>query len=671
MIHLVRKAFVLAVMQLGKSVKATKVIPTLLLALGMIPATAFSEMVEFQEFSLGELENRLQSIDRELDQLASNSFHYQIGTIGFRSAHHSDPHHPEWFQVDLDREQTVDEVILVPTLWRHTKTGLQSDGFPQEFRVVVGEEGHSEGEVVARFSKEDQFLPRIAPLVIPCNGIAASWIRVEATTLSPRAWDGQYIFQLSEILVFSGEDNVALRQAVQVSSNDGHKGRARYKETLVDGFTPYLMDAAQGDQSIAFFSELERGAEVNLTIDLGSVERVDRIHLHSLELGDTVPQVSPPGMGIPRHLVVLGARSADFSDASPLCEFVVETTFDTGAIMMRRFPPAGCRFLRLKVVEPFTSDWDGSSNTQIGFAEIEIYAGGRNVAAGKEFQADFEVHQSGRSISALTDSLNLYGDILSIHDWMGQLARRHDLETERPLVLAELDQRYENQKKILNRLSWVTAFLAAGIAIVILINRIWRLRQVARIKERFAADLHDEVGANLHAIALLSDVAKDKVGSDEDLAEIIDEVRTISLETSDATRNCTSMLEAEGLCEDLAGELRRTAKRLMVDLDHEIEITGEEFLQGLRPKQRIDLLLFYKESLVNIIRHSQATRVRTSVTADSKTIALIVSDNGIGLRGELPRSLRRRARLVGGKVRVEKDDAGGARITLRVGPRSK
>ena len=33
-----------------------------------------------------------------------------------------------------------------------------------------------------------------------------SWIRIEATRLSPRGFDGRFIFQLSEVLVFNGQD---------------------------------------------------------------------------------------------------------------------------------------------------------------------------------------------------------------------------------------------------------------------------------------------------------------------------------------------------------------------------------------------------------------------------------------------------------------------------------
>ena len=43
-----------------------------------------------------------------------------------------------------------------------------------------------------------------------------------------------------------------------------------------------------------------------------------------------------------------------------------------------------------------------------------------------------------------------------------------------------------------------------------MLSHIIRLRQMSRLRQRLAADLHDQVGANLHAIGLLSDIAREE-----------------------------------------------------------------------------------------------------------------------------------------------------------------
>ena len=157
---------------------------------------------------------------------------------------------------------------------------------------------------------------------------------------------------------------------------------------------------------------------------------------------------------------------------------------------------------------------------------------------------------------------------------MEQLARRHDLETERPLIAQALNERYLRQKTLLTQLAWLTVLLAACIIIAILIGRISSMRQVAEIRERLAADLHDELGANFHTIGLLGDVAIEcasthRIGSEDVLQrnkEVIDPHRLVPCVTSLACRKPTS---SPGT---LQKDMQRIAQRILADIDYQIEV---------------------------------------------------------------------------------------------------
>jgi signal transduction histidine kinase len=638
---------------------------TLLLA-GILPAEATPAGTPLESLSLDQLEQRLEEIDAELAQLAHYSLRSGIGSIGYRSLRHKNADGAEWIEVEFDREYPIDEIMLVPAIWRDTEKGFQADGFPEEFRILAGTTSNRTGAVVAEYGVADGTLPRIAPLVVPIHGTSASWVRVEATHLTPRAFDGSHIFQLSEILVFSGPENVALRQPVKTSSNAPDSAGAWDERFLVDGFMPYLMDSAQGNQSLAYVSQI--GDKPALTIDLGTSRPISRIHLHAVDQGDTVPQAYAGDLGIPHHLRIDGANRADFSDAETLLDYRQNSINDTGPIMMWNIPETICRYVRVSEVETDLSPDINTSKFRIGFAEIELFSNGRNVALGKSASGGTSPSPN-RTLSALTDGNNLYGKILPVRDWLDELARRHGLETERPQVEAELTRRFAHQKTNLNRMSWLAALLAAGIGFTFLIDRNLRMRQLTRIKERFAADLHDELGANLHTIGLLGDLAREAVDSREELIELLDRSRVFTERSGAAARHCTNMLEAKGLCEDLVDEMKRSSARLLADLDHGISFEGEEILQRLKPRNRIDLFFFYKECLTNIIRHSGATQVTTKLSADSDGIQLTITDNGHGLNGEVPSSLKRRARLLGAQVSTEPSESGGTCIMLKFRPR--
>jgi signal transduction histidine kinase len=616
-----------------------------------------------KDFSLTQLEQRLKTIDADLEQLARTSLRSGVGSVGYRSLAH-ETNTAEWIQVDLGEETPIDQVVLVPAIWRDTKSGFRADGFPLEFKMVAGTGSDTNGVVIASFTTADDLLPRIAPLVVPC-AVTASWVRVEAAELSHRVWDGKYDFQLAEMLVFSGPENVALRKPVTTSSKGRGEGSARKEQFLTDGFLPYLMDVFRGERSIAFVSGSAVDVDPVLSIDLGAVYPLNRVHLHAVDLSDTVPQSTPADFGTPRRMIIEGATRSDFSDAVQLVEYEKNSVFDVGPILMLRFPETACRYVRIIAVDPYVKTTLKTSGFKVGFAEIELFSKGRNVALGRPFVGNFESDLRDRSLVALTDGCNFYGSILPVRDWLSQLAFRHDLETERPVVDKELTRRYVHQKTNINRLIWIAVLLAAGIGFTILIDRLLRQRAVHKTRERIAADLHDELGANLHAIGLLGAIAEDSVDSRDDLIETVRRIRELTRRTGAATRLCTNVLESSGICEDLVEEMKRASYRLLADLEHEIVVEGEELLHRLKSRRRIDLFLFYKECLTNIIRHSGATRVRTQLTADHKGITLVISDNGQGTE-QTPGSLKRRARFLNAKLTVEASREKGTEITLRL-----
>ena len=620
--------------------------------------------------SMEALEHRIDAIDTELDQLASFSLQSGVGRVGFRSMPHDTPDALEWIAVDLDGPRTIDQIVLVPTLWRDTRTGFRSDAFPTAFRIVAQPAQGGDPVELASFDEGDFLTPRIAPLVINVEPTAVTSVKVEASRLSTRAWDGKFILQLAEILLFEGPENVALHQIVREPGPERNEGQARSKEFAVDGFLPYLMDAAEGEQSVAFVSQVGIGEQPSLTIDLGGTVTVDGLHLHTVDVSDTVPQGTSTEFAMPRHLKVEGALDAGISDPVMLLEDRFPTIYDTGPIVMRRVPPTPARFVRLTALQPYINQEVGTPGSQIGFAEIEVFSHGNNAALGKPVLADFIAESPDRKLSALTDGRNLYGRLLPLREWMGQLARRHDLETIRPQLLAELNTRYARQKANVERLQRWVAALAVGIVFLFLIARLLRMREVARLKQRLAADLHDELGASVHTIGLLSDLAAESTDDPSRHAELHRRIRSETERSGIAVRHCADMLEAAGATTDLEEEMRRAARRILAHLPHEVRFKGRENLNALPARKRLDLLMFYKECLVNISRHADATEFHTELHATRQGVSLIVRDNGRGLDTEeddaVPSSLKRRADLLGAQIFAERPDGGGTRIHLQL-----
>jgi signal transduction histidine kinase len=623
--------------------------------------------------ALSVLEQRLKSIDEELKQLAGYSLRSGTGAIGYESKSHRKPDHQEWVRIELGEPVPIDQVVLVPSIRRNSQTGLQAECFPIAFRIMAGNENTT--NVLATFTAEDGLLPRIAPISASFSPINASWVKIEATRLSPRGWDAQYALHLAEVFVFSGMENVALNKPVSASSSRHFNGRD--KRFIVDGFIHYLMETPtqKGTQPVTFRTN-NKSEQITLTIDLRRPELINQINLHMTDLSYTIQETSPSDWARPHRLRVTAAKQANFSDETVLFEYQCNSVYDIGPILSRRFPKTQCRYVRFYLLESHDNTDSYGKHFITGLAEIEVLSNGQNIARRKPVSCSIASRPS-RVLARITDGKNYLGTISPIRTWINQLARRHDLETERPRIEAELKCRYMRHKKNLTRMYWVTGLLIAGTVIGFLLELIIRQKAIHTIRKRISANLHDELGANLNAIGLLGDSVKEIVNQRNSAAEwpqlttMVDNIRELTEETCSTARHCSNLLEAEGFYQTPAQDMKRLSDNLLTDLNYVFSVTNEKFLDRLKPRRRVDLVLFYKECLTNIIRHSGATKVSIQLSATPRHIHLSITDNGSGTHGTFPDSLKRRARLMKASFSMNSPESGGTTITVRLrSPRS-
>ena len=386
-------------------------------------------LLRLDGLSLGQIEKRLVAARAEEKHLARLTFRSGVGNLGWESDSNSSADGLEWAKVEFDQPHLIDQIVLVPILWRDELGVTRADGFPVQFSVFVGSEEDEDGIEVASFNEDDQLLPRVEPLVIPIQPTSGTWIRVEARRLSPRGLDGRFLFQLSEIMVFEGQTDIALGGSVTVSSQAWTRvSKSTSALALVDGYVPYLMSSAEGGGSQAFVCFFRTGPEVSLLFDLGQQRKIDRIHLHAADLSENVPQIQHSDYALPDHLIIEGANQSDFSDAIQLGTYRKEHVYESGPIVMKRCETHRCRFVRLRAIEAYRAPEARDNFRCIGFAEIEILEDGKNVAAGiipkLHFDEQPSVVRQDSMIKTLTDGRNHFGPILSIRDWVSQLARR-------------------------------------------------------------------------------------------------------------------------------------------------------------------------------------------------------------------------------------------------------
>lgn len=152
---------------------------------------------------------------------------------------------------------------------------------------------------------------------------------------------------------------------------------------------------------------------------------------------------------------------------------------------------------------------------------------------------------------------------------------------------------------------------------------------IERERTRIARNIHDDLGASLTRISLLTQSAKRADGTPENpqLAQIHETVRQI-------TRSMDEIVWAVDPKNDhldgLASYLVSYAQSFLsvAGLRCRLDLPDQLPAAGLTSQTRHNLYLCLKEALNNIVKHSGATEVTIAMRVGPNTFTLIVSDNG-------------------------------------------
>jgi ribose transport system permease protein len=198
---------------------------------------------------------------------------------------------------------------------------------------------------------------------------------------------------------------------------------------------------------------------------------------------------------------------------------------------------------------------------------------------------------------------------------------------------------------------------------------------VERERVRIARDIHDEIGANLTQIALLSELAKSDLAKPERAKGHMDEVfRTAQSLTRSLDEIVWAVNPAGDTLEQFATHLCTFAPRFLqsAGVRCRLDVPDELPAITLPASVRHHLHLGVKESLNNIAKHAQATEVWLRMKLSSDKISLILEDNGRGFElgsdtnpgADGLANLRQRMKEIGGSFEQQSQSGRGTITTL-------
>jgi signal transduction histidine kinase len=614
---------------------------------------------------LRRIEQRRTAIERELTALGAPVVGQTAEQFGYQHPRlDAPPLNPAWVQVDLRATQAVDWIALVPAQLDWQSFDRPAYGFPKRFRIDVADDADFlVFTTVADFTESDFPDPGVAPVAVHLAGRSARYVRVTVTKFALE--NGQYFFALAELMVLSGNRNVAISRPVTVSSRYELPPRWS-QQNLVDGRTPLgppiRKDLLAYD---GLFTDLPADqAPPVMQVDLGRTVELQEVRLHPVHarIGADVP-----GFAFPRSFRVEAAADGKFTTPVTLFESVDFPNPGNNPVTL----PVSGAARAVRVV--FLASGTSGPQRRFGLSELEVYAGGVNVARAGTVTATPENNARSKNWprALLVDGYTSYGRLMELPEWLGAWSRRRELQGE----LATLAEgRGPATEQGLTRgfrlLGWLTVAISMGAVWFVYRTRHRRRQEIEGLRLRLARDLHDEIGSNLASLAVTGEMAAE--AATDETREDWREVQRVSRESMEAMREVLWVLgarEEAGL--DLATRLRRTAQRMLARQEIEWMPAAENPPAAWPIESRREVFLFFKEALANVVRHARARRVELRAQVERGEYVLAVRDDGVGFdpanarEGVGLKSLRERARDLRGHLSIDSRPGGGTTVTLR------
>ncbi|MBO0936464.1 ATP-binding protein [Fibrella sp. HMF5335] len=183
---------------------------------------------------------------------------------------------------------------------------------------------------------------------------------------------------------------------------------------------------------------------------------------------------------------------------------------------------------------------------------------------------------------------------------------------------------------------------------------------------RIAKEMHDDLGASMTAIGLLSEVVKTRMG--EATTPEVEKISTISSEMITTLNEIIWSLNTKndhlnGLIAYIRAYSSEFIDNTNLDLYTQVAESAREM--AVCGTDRRNVFLTVKEALHNVVKHAQATHVTLTIRSESHQLLINVVDNGqgftptqqTGLRNGLT-NMRQRMRESGGSCTITSSSVG-------------
>lgn len=245
----------------------------------------------------------------------------------------------------------------------------------------------------------------------------------------------------------------------------------------------------------------------------------------------------------------------------------------------------------------------------------------------------------------------------------------------------------EKELQIDNRNYWIF-YILFSLVVGILFFFNWKTKQKLKnqlikdtaIREteeqeriRIAKDIHDDLGSGLSKIKFLSEIIHQKTTQQPEVQTSSEAVKETANKMIENMRDLIWALNPENTTlANLIARMREYTTDYLEDYPMEVNYDFPENIPQttISKESHRELFMVIKESLNNIVKHSNATLIHFAIHLDDKQIRLTIKDNGQGFSidtkniGNGLRNMQSRLNQIGGKIDIDGKVNQGTTIDL-------
>ena len=208
------------------------------------------------------------------------------------------------------------------------------------------------------------------------------------------------------------------------------------------------------------------------------------------------------------------------------------------------------------------------------------------------------------------------------------------------------------------------------------VQRLEKENIVQKERARIAQDIHDDLGARMTQISLLTELTQQAIAQPVAAGEHVSQIATLSRQ---GIKSLDEIVWAVNPRNDTLADLLDYAGQYAVDFLQtagvrcRVDFPGTPPARELSGEVRHGIFLAVKETLNNVVKHAQATEVLLRVTTDESSLRWEIADNGRGFAtppdnalADGLRNLQKRLAEIGGQCAITSQPGAGTVVRLEI-----